>query len=152
MVYVMIAIAICGCDLGIKYWIEKKRKFSDKSSLLEGNVVIEKSHNAGAFMNFMDKKPNVILGISGVVFGIMLGIFGLLLPKKRKRLLKLALSLLIGGSAGNFFDRLHRGYVVDYLNFPKMKKIKNVDFNISDLFIFAGGFLFLIGSLFSKEK
>lgn len=152
MIFVMIAMVICGCDLGIKYWIEKKRKFSDKRALLGGKVVIEKSHNAGAFMNFMDKKPNVILAISGVVFGIMLGIFALILPKKRDRVLKLALSFLIGGSAGNFFDRLHRGYVVDYLNFPKVKRIKNIDFNLSDLFIFLGGFLFFIGHLFSKEK
>lgn len=152
MVYVVIALLICVSDLGIKHWIEKKRSNTDKSSHFGGKIVIEKSHNKGACLNLMDKKPGYVLGASGIILGIILGFFAMVLPKKRKRLLKLALSFIVGGSAGNVLDRMHRGYVVDYLNFPKIKKIKNIDFNISDLFIFIGGFLLLLINLFTKEK
>lgn len=151
MVYILIAVGICVADLVIKYWIEGKRTFSDKSSFLGGNVVIEKSHNEGACLNFMEKSPNYVLGITGVVLGILLCFFGLLLPRKRHRMLKLASSFLVGGAAGNFFDRMHRGYVVDYLNFPKVKKLKRIDFNLSDLFLFAGGIMMLVVSVFSDE-
>lgn len=152
MIFVIIALLICGSDLAMKYVIEHKRKSSEKSELFDGKVVIEKSHNKGVFLNALEDKPNVVIAMSGVVIGIMIGIFSFILPKKRQYLTKLALSFCIGGAAGNFLDRFHRGYVVDYLNFPKIKKIKNIDFNISDLFIFTGSILLLLISIFKKEK
>ena len=152
MIFILIAVGICVADLLIKYWVEKKRTFADKSSILGGNIVIEKSHNKGACLNFMDKRPNYVLGITGVIFGILLCFFGYLLPKQKQGLMKLATSFLVGGVAGNFIDRMHRGYVVDYLNFPKIKRLKNIDFNISDMFLIVGGIIILLISLFSKEK
>ena len=68
MIFILIAVGICVADLLIKYWVEKKRTFADKSSILGGNIVIEKSHNKGACLNFMDKRPNYVLGITGVIF------------------------------------------------------------------------------------
>lgn len=152
MVYIMIVLAICGVDLAIKYWIENKRTFSDKTELLKGAIVIEKSHNKGACMNFMEKRPNYVLGVTGIMLGILIACFALVIPKKRKSLFKVATAFIVGGASGNFFDRMHRGYVVDYLNFPKIKKIKNIDFNISDIFIFIGSVIVLLLELFTKDN
>ena len=152
MIFIVIASGICVADLLIKYWVEKKRTFADKTSILGGHIVIEKSHNKGACLNFMDKRPNYVLGITGVIFGILLCFFGFLLSKPKQGLAKLGTSFLVGGAAGNFIDRMHRGYVVDYLNFPKIKRLKDIDFNISDLFLIVGGFLILLISFVYKEK
>ncbi|SET23517.1 signal peptidase II [[Clostridium] polysaccharolyticum] len=152
MIFILIALGICGIDLSIKYWIESRRTFSDKTELLKGNVVIEKSHNNGVCLNFMEKRPNYVLGITGIILGILICFFAILLPKKRKYFWKLAVSFMAGGASGNFFDRMHRGYVVDYLNFPKIKKMKQIDFNLSDLFLIAGSALAFIISLFTKES
>lgn len=152
MIFIVIASGICVADLLIKYWVEKKRTFADKTSILGGNIVIEKSHNKGACLNFMDKRPNYVLGITGVIFGILICFFGFLLSKPKQILMKLSASFLVGGAAGNFLDRMHRGYVVDYINFPKIKKLKEIDFNISDIFLIAGGFLMLIISFIYKDN
>lgn len=152
MIYIIVAFAICAGDLAIKYYIEKKRTFSQKSKFLKGSIVIEKSHNKGVCLNMLEKYPKFVLGLSGVLIGVMIGVFAMVLPKQRKRLLKWGLSLCIGGAAGNFLDRLYRGYVVDYLNFPKVKPVKNIDFNISDLFILLGSFLLAIYNIFRKDS
>lgn len=151
MIFVLIAAGICVSDLLVKYWVENKRTNTDKTYLSGGAIVIEKSHNKGACLNFMEKRPNYVLGFSGMIFGILLCIFGFLISRPRQFLLKLASSFLIGGAAGNFFDRMHRGYVVDYLNFPKVKKIENIDFNLSDFYLIIGGIIVLVVSIFSKE-
>ncbi len=151
MIFIILATAICIGDLAVKYWIENKRTFKDRTELFGGNIVIEKSHNRGACLNFLEKRPNYVLGLTGIVFGILLCFFAFLLPKQRQGLMKLATSFLVGGAAGNVFDRMHRGYVVDYLNFPKVKKMKHVDFNLSDLFLITGGVISLVVSMFTKE-
>lgn len=151
MIFIFIAVTICVSDLIMKYWIETKRNDQDKTSFLGGKIVIEKSHNKGACLNFMEKRPNYVLGITGVVLGIFLCIFALVIPKQRHTMMKTALSFLAGGAAGNFLDRMHRGYVVDYLNFPKIKRLKNIDFNISDLFLITGSFFMILVSLFTRD-
>lgn len=62
--------------------------------------------------------------------------------KQGKQLFSLGMALILGGGASNLFDRVKRGYVVDYLGLPK---IKNIVFNLSDLFIFLGSILILTG-------
>ena len=52
---------------------------------------------------------------------------------------------LLGGAYSNTYDRVKKGFVTDYLNFPKMPgKIKNIVFNISDFCIMVGCGLILL--------
>lgn len=55
-------------------------------------------------------------------------------------------SLVIGGTLGNLYDRLHYGYVVDFLDL----RVWPV-FNIADASICAGVFMIALG-LFKKER
>ena len=63
-----------------------------------------------------------------------------------KRLMKYGLSFLLGGALSNTYDRLKRGYVVDYfrLNVP-VKRIRNLIFNVSDFCILLGAALIVLG-------
>ena len=56
---------------------------------------------------------------------------------------KLALTLTLAGGVSNLYDRMKRGYVVDYFSF-QWKALKKVVFNLGDLFIFAGAFLMAV--------
>ena len=71
---------------------------------------------------------------------------------------KLALTLTLAGGVSNLYDRMKRGYVVDYFSI-QWKKLKKVVFNLGDIFIFAGSALFAavqlveeIRGILSKEK
>ena len=60
-------------------------------------------------------------------------------------MMKFGLSLLLGGAFSNTYDRLKRGYVVDYfrVNVP-VKRIRKLIFNISDFCIMIGALLIVL--------
>lgn len=74
--------------------------------------------------------------------------------RSTNKLYRLSLSLIIGGAAGNLFDRILRGYVVDFIDI----KIIPI-FNLADFFITCGMFFLIIlilkeggEELFLKKK
>lgn len=148
MIYIIIALTIFTTDTFIKKYIEDNKSFGESEEILKGNIIINKHHNRGAMFNFLEKKTEVVLALSGIMLGGLMLIFAMLLPKKGNRLLKLGLALTIGGASSNIFDRITKGYVVDYFSF---KKIKNVIFNISDIFIFIGSIIMALMGSFQKK-
>jgi lipoprotein signal peptidase len=148
MIYVLIIAGIFSADWFIKNHIEKNKIFGKDEEILNDNIILTKHHNKGAMLNFMEQKPNSVMIVSGVIFGMILLMFGMLIPKKGNRVLKLGMSLILGGAMSNIVDRFTKGYVVDYFSFKWLKK---VIFNISDIFIFIGSFLVTIASLFDKK-
>ena len=64
---------------------------------------------------------------------------------------RLGLILVIAGSLSNIYDRLKRGYVVDYIhvNLPIMKE---VIFNLADVYILAGSISASLAALFIKKR
>ena len=90
-----------------------------------------KYHNFGAFLNLGEKKKGAGETDSTVITLLCLLLFIVTLGRHGKRLLKWALSLLLGGAFSNICDRLTRGYVVDYFGFRvKNKRLRNVIFNV----------------------
>ncbi len=53
---------------------------------------------------------------------------------------------MTAGALSNLFDRVKRGYVVDYFSF-QFGWLKKVVFNIGDLCIFLGTFLLAVSEL-----
>lgn len=149
MLYLSLAGIIFVADLFIKNYIEKNKKMNEEEEILGGNITLTKYHNKGAMLNFMEKNTKLVVFISGFLLGGLLLLFGLMIPKKGNKVLKFGLAILVGGAASNVYDRVKRGYVVDYFSF---KWLKNVVFNIADLFIIVGSILIGICMLFRKEK
>ena len=54
-----------------------------------------------------------------------------------------SLSLIVGGASGNLADRLHHGYVIDFLDFY-IKSYHWPAFNVADSAVTIGTILFLI--------
>lgn len=149
MLYLSLAGIIFVADLFIKNYIEKNKKMNEEEEILGGNITLTRYHNKGAMLNFMEKNTKLVVFISGLLLGGLLLLFGLMIPKKGNKVLKFGLAILVGGAASNVYDRVKRGYVVDYFSF---KWLKNVVFNIADLFIIVGSVLIGICLLFRKEK
>ena len=89
-------------------------------SLFEfGFFRITRIHNTGAaFGLFQDQ--SFFLAIFALVGVVFLLLFGLLFARRfaflDSRLGKLALGLVLGGTAGNLVDRLRLGYVIDFID------------------------------------
>lgn len=64
---------------------------------------------------------------------------------------KLALTLTLAGGISNVYDRMARGYVVDYFSI-RWKGLKKVVLNLGDLFIFTGAVLMVILGFLKSAK
>ena len=62
----------------------------------------------------------------------------------------LAFALILGGAAGNMFDRIKLGEVIDFLE-VHIGHYHYPDFNLADSAIVIGGILIFLGSLRSTE-
>ena len=64
------------------------------------------------------------------------------------------LSLILAGAAGNVFDRIHYGYVIDFIDcdFPDFIMNRWPVFNFADSGITVGVVMFGIYSIFEKPK
>ncbi len=67
----------------------------------------------------------------------------------RSRLVCVAFGMIVGGAIGNIVDRLHFGYVVDFIDFYKIWP--NI-FNVADSCITVGVILLLLSSLVTSRR
>ena len=150
MIYFIIIILIFVAEIFTKDYIERHQEYCKEKKVLKGKVSITKQYNKGACMNLLEKKEKLVRYLSSSMLVALVVYFLWKLPKKGEHSLKLGLSFVIGGALSNICDRLFKGHVVDYL-IINVKKLKNVVFNIGDLFIFLGSFILAIYSLFHKK-
>lgn len=139
---ILLTTAIFGGETIIKKYRENNREEKD---YLNGNVHIMTYHNYGAFLNSGEKKPFWVKWISILLTLFMTALFVLSFTKFGNKELRTGLAFLLGGAYSNTYDRIKKGFVTDYLNFPKLPgKIRNIVFNISDFCILVGCGLIMI--------
>ncbi len=68
---------------------------------------------------------------------IVIGVIFRKIPNEDRKL-SIALSMVIGGAVGNLIDRLHFGYVVDFLDFHWKQQYHFPAFNVADSAICVG--------------
>lgn len=142
----MRSIFLTAVILALDTLIKKKReRDKQEKEYFNGNVRIMTYHNHGAFLNCGDKNPLLVKAISIFLVLSLTVAFVMTFTAYGSRQLRTGLAFLLGGAYSNTYDRIKRGYVVDYLNFPKMPaKIRNVVFNVSDFCIMIGACLITI--------
>lgn len=132
MMWILIAAVIFSADLLIKKWAEKS--LSDKEEINKGPLRLRLVRNRGAFLNLGDKQPKLVLGISLAVSIVCSIYYTAILRKPGRNLMKVGLTLLLGGAWNNVYDRMKRGYVVDYAGVLKTDAF----YNLSDVAVMAG--------------
>jgi Lipoprotein signal peptidase len=153
MIFLLIAIVIFIADFIIKDYIERNKKENDSELIIKDKVILRKVYNKGIMFNIGEDKAEFITGLSVGVFAIVLFGYIHLLLKNGYGVLKLGASFVIGGAASNIYDRLMKKKVVDYFSInTKVKKIKQIVFNISDWFIFLGAIIIFISQIRSRKE
>ncbi len=150
MIYLLFACIIFAVDFYLKTWIEIQPRNRFPFRLANGRVELHRLHNKGLAGSRLQDKPRLSTAISAVsFFGCALLALPVLFGKGR-RIEKTAMAMIAGGAAGNLFDRIGRGYVVDYLTFPNaaVRQIRRFVYNLADLFIFLGTALLLAREFF----
>lgn len=139
MGYGVLAALLTGLDLWIKQRIEREKPedFPKPMRGTGGKILLYRNHNAGFPFGFLEKWKWLVMGVPLVILSALTAAFCVLLAKPGQRVKKLGFALVIGGGLSNLYDRLVRGYVVDYFSF-QAGILKKVVFNLGDLFVFLG--------------
>lgn len=141
------ALIVAGVDLGIKQYVEKYVKKEEERSIWKKRGILRKVHNRGMMMNKLEQHPLFVQLASVFAGGVLLVCQAMLLKKPGQEKEKLGLALMTAGAVSNTYDRLRRGYVVDYLAIKtRHKRITDLTFNLGDISIFAGAVLALFGA------
>lgn len=150
MFYFITAAVLCGADLIVKKYIKQKNtaaSYKRRSRF----ITITYLKNKGAMLGFLKNSAKLLLGITLAAIGAITVILAMLTRRKDNFLLKSGLTLILGGAAGNAFERCKDGAVTDYISFNiGPKKFRNIVFNIGDFFIFGGCTLTIIDTLHKK--
>lgn len=145
MIYLMIAAGVFAGDFFLKRYVDKRITETDRKEICNGNIVVRKYYNKGGALNIMEKSPRMLKAVCGGVMLVLGIIWYLLLRNKRNPGILIGISLMIGGGASNLYDRIAKGHVVDYFSFrTPWKRLNNIVFNISDMFIFLGSILAVV--------
>lgn len=145
MAYILVILTVFLGEFLMKNYMEKHLELGERREILKGKIILRKYYNTGAFLNFLEKKKELVTILSGICLGMVFLLFAWVLPKKGNPLFKLGLALVLGGAASNLADRIHRGHVVDYFSI-NCKKLKSIIFNLADIAIFLGSALMFLSS------
>ncbi|MCI9533175.1 MAG: signal peptidase II [Lachnospiraceae bacterium] len=145
MRYAMVAASVFAGDYFLKGRMEARQDAQEGKELCKGRIRLRKYHNKGVALNFLKDSPGLVKKASGAVLLALAAVWCLFLPRKKNPCLMLGLSLAIGGGASNLYDRIKRGYVVDYFSFhTPWKWLNQIVFNISDFCVIFGSALIVL--------
>ena len=105
--------------------------------------------NQGAAFSILWGKKTFFVVITVVLFIIMFYLYLRMPENKRFNWAKIVFILLMSGAVGNLIDRCTRNYVVDFFYF---KLINFAVFNVADIYITVGAFLFIITFCFYYKE
>ena len=115
-------------------------QFNEPVNLLQF-LDLRKTYNPGAAFSFLSDASGwqrwFFVGLTLFV-SLVLVVWLRRLPAGQARL-ALALSLILGGAAGNLIDRVVYGYVIDFITVPYW-----TSFNLADIYITVGILLVII--------
>lgn len=139
-------------DLVTKNLALKHLGFYDRFDFLGGFVRFDLTYNQGGVFGIMQGYKNFFLIVSIIVLLIMVAYY--FYEKQMPGLFRVAMALIIGGAAGNIYDRLIPGRpgVVDFISVGIDGVYRWPTFNIADSVIIAGAILLVIVVYIEDKK
>lgn len=150
-----ILLSCVGCDQATKSLAKTYLSESETIVLLGDTVRLQLAKNFGAFLSLGAAIGEASRGtFMSVVVSLVLGalLAYLFISKPENPVVGIAVALIVGGGVSNLIDRLrYGGYVVDFLNVG-IGPLRTGIFNVADLAIMVGVFLWAFGDKLWKGK
>ncbi len=128
-----LAFVVFFLDQASKSWVVKNLIPGETWPLLGNILFLTYVRNPGAAFGLFPGKTPFFMTVSLITIGLIL-VAALVLPS-RHLLLRCGLAVLFGGIAGNLYDRLQTGFVIDFLDLRFWPV-----FNLADVAIVMGVF------------
>ncbi len=155
MILIAVTFAIVAIDQYTKMCIHSKFDLGETIRVIDGYFNITYVRNTGAAFGILGHAQQTFreiffLSIPPIaVFIIVAFLYNL--PETEK-LEIYALSIISGGAIGNYIDRLHFGYVVDFLDFHLKDFYSWPAFNVADSAIVVGVCVLSLLMFVKKKK
>src|SRR5829696_2765313 len=132
-----LALAVLVVDQGVKSVIEGSMRIGESITLVPGFLSLTYIKNDGGAFGILGGSQMVLL-----VGSTLAVVVWMLLSGRPSKPMMLGCGLILGGAAGNLFDRLSSGEVTDYIHFSFW-----YIFNAADSAIVVGVGLLLLSAL-----
>lgn len=146
--------AVLAADRATKFAIERHTSLFFRRPIISDIVVLVHSQNPGiAFSMFSDSRSSwlapLLVASSALVMALL--VWMIVAGRAGGALAQCGLALILGGAAGNAFDRVIHGGVTDFLEVRLWTYIWPA-FNVADSAITIGAILVLCELLFSGAR
>jgi signal peptidase II len=150
----IVLVACVGCDQATKSIAMSVLPTIEPWSYLSDTVRLQLVYNRGAFLGLGSSFPETLRqGVFVIGSGLLLvgALTYAFLHKPGRPTVVLAIALFSAGGVGNLFDRVARGgLVVDFINIG-IGPVRTGIFNIADIAIMVGVFIFLLATLLPHQ-
>jgi signal peptidase II len=124
-----VVLVVLALDQGSKALVRASISPGEQHELLPFLKLVD-VHNRGVAFGFLGGGGLPVLIVTFAALALLVGYF---IRHPERTLLWLPTGLLLGGALGNLVDRLHQGYVTDFVHLPHWPS-----FNVADMCITAG--------------
>lgn len=146
--WLFLSLLILLLDQLSKYLVARSFQLHESLDLIPG-ISLTLVHNTGAAFSFLRDAggwQRWFFVVLGFMVGTVVAVWLSRLERDRHWLLPCALSLVLGGAAGNLVDRLISGYVIDFMD-VYYRGWHWPTFNVADSAISIGAVLLIIDAL-----
>ena len=144
---ILVVLALVGLDRVSKYLTVANMPLHSRIPLWEGVFELLHVRNEGMSWGMLAGGRWIFVVLTIAVLSA-LAVYFVRLPKTRQTLpLRIVLTVLFAGAAGNLIDRIHLGYVVDMFHFYWFEF---PIFNVADMFVVCATIVLGVMILFPK--
>lgn len=139
--------AIVALDLATKAWARSELRFGEPVEVLPF-FDLTLGFNRGVAFGLLNAAGGLVVLLVTAAISLM---FGLWFWREPRPLTRLGLALVLGGALGNFFDRLSRGEVTDFLDVHVLAHHWPA-FNLADTAITFGAVVLVVDMLRARKE
>lgn len=147
MIWAIIIILIVGIDQITKQIVASRVPYGEIYPVIDKFFYITYHENKGAAWGIMQNGRLFFIIVTLLVSSVMI----YAISKSKNKVLKLSLTVILGGALGNFIDRVVKGGVGDFLDFY-IFSYHFPTFNAADTFIVLGTILLAVFMLFIYKE
>lgn len=152
LIFLVLAVNV-GCDRISKRMVRESVDFHEQINIIPDFITLTKVENTGAFLSLGDALPPMAKLVLLVALPLLMLMFAFLYLFANKDLSipkAVAMACIVGGGAGNIYDRVIHGSVTDFLHID-FRIFETGVFNLADVSIMAGAAIILLDLLFKRE-
>ncbi len=150
MACVILAVIAVILDRITKYAAVSNLKDNGACVLIDGVLELYYIVNTGSSWGMLAGQKILILFISAVIIALCVFMIARSPDDVKYIPFNISLAMIIAGGIGNGIDRIRFSYVIDFIYF---KVINFPVFNVADIFVTCGAFIFIFLIVFKyKEK